>query len=102
MESKIVLIYPRKFPNGVVISNKSMTVLELHRKLQSLLDNASGYPLDITDPNVSERINDVSIRINKPYYLSNESFNLLTDGSIVQYRNSEREMWVSGIGWKFI
>jgi len=63
------------------------TVLELHRYLQDLADNASSTGddlLDITDTTPSERSTDNVITLNSPYNIDDDLAEHLYDGSISQ------------------
>jgi len=93
----IKLIHPERHPNGVSFGDKPMTVLELHRAICEQMDDLepskSDDKLCIIDEPASTRYSDQMIRINKPYYLTRESFYLLSEGAIVQLDN---EHWRSG------
>jgi hypothetical protein len=63
------------------------TVLELHRFLQDLADQATGSGddlLDITDSNPSSRSTDNIITLNSPYNIDDTAAQHLYDGSITQ------------------
>lgn len=63
------------------------TVLELHRFLQDLADNASSSGddlLDITDSNPSARSTDNIVTLNSPYNIDDTAAQHLYDGSITQ------------------
>lgn len=95
----IKLIHPDNYPEGIDFGPNPMTVLELHRAIQGQQDNAETLDdqLDITDKNASVRYTDELIRIQEPYYLTEESFSLLKEGAIVQKGN---EIWRSNVnGW---
>ena len=83
----IILIHPTRYPNGINFGDKPMTVLELHRAIQLQHDESDLHEenrLNITDENASTRITDQIIKINEPYYLTDESFKLLNGGVIKQ------------------
>lgn len=89
----IKLIHPENYPNGISFGDKPMTVLELHRAIQEQQDDAINEGddrLDITDRNPSVRITDYIIKINEPYYLTDESFKLLNEGAIKQLND---QLW---------
>lgn len=68
-------------------STANYTVLELHRFLQDLADNASSSGddlLDITDSNPSARSTDNIITLNSPYNIDDTLAEHLYDGSITQ------------------
>jgi len=68
-------------------SGTTNTVIELHRWLGDLMDDAqaSGNDiLDITDATADERSTDNYITLNSPYNIDDEAAQYLYDGSIVQ------------------
>lgn len=64
------------------------TVIEFHRALQALADNASSTgnddELDITDNTPSDRSTDNIVTLNAPYNIDDASSEHLYDGSIIQ------------------
>ena len=75
-----------------VSGTDTYTVLELHRWLQDLADNAtsSGDDLiDITSDTPSERSTDNIITLNAPYNIDDDAAKYLYDGSISQKDNDE-------------
>ncbi len=69
------------------ISSNNYTVLELHRYLQGLADDASSSgddDLDITDPNPSERATDTIISLLNGYNIDDDTAEHLYGGSITQ------------------
>lgn len=63
------------------------TVIELHRALQDLADDASSSgddELDITDPTPTDRSTDNIITLNSPYNIDATASEHLYDGSIIQ------------------
>lgn len=68
-------------------AQNNYTVLELHRFLQDLADNASVADndlLDITSDTPSERATDNIITLNSPYNIDDDTAEHLYDGSITQ------------------
>lgn len=68
-------------------STANYTVIELHRWLGDLMDNAAASGndiLDITDATASERATDNLITLNAPYNIDDTAAEHLYDGSIVQ------------------
>lgn len=68
-------------------AQNNYTVLELHRWLQDLADNASTSDddlLDITSDTPSERATDNIITLNSPYNIDDDAAEHLYDGSIEQ------------------
>ena len=95
---EIKLIHPTRFPNGISFGHQPMTVLQIHQTIQTQLDKAGGFPnekpqLDITCENASNRYTDHQVRILEPYYLTHESFQLITDGAITQ----KDELWADNV-----
>jgi hypothetical protein len=77
---------PSKDHNGA--SPSYATVIEFHRALQGLADDASSSgaddELDITDNTPSDRSTDNIITLNAPYNIDDASAEHLYDGSIIQ------------------
>ena len=70
-----------------VSGTSTYTVLELHRWLQDLADDASGSGndlLDITSDTPSERSTDNIITLNSPYNIDDDAAEYFYDGSISQ------------------
>src|SRR3990167_532416 len=68
-------------------STANYTVIELHRWLGDLMDDAQAAGndvLDITDATASERATDNLITLNSPYNIDDIAARYLYDGSIVQ------------------
>ena len=69
------------------VSSNNYTVLELHRYLQALADDASATgddDLDITDPNPSDRATDSIITLLNGYNIDDDAAEHLYGGSITQ------------------
>jgi hypothetical protein len=80
-----------------VSGSSTYTVLELHRWLQDLADNASSSGDDIMDITVatpSERSTDNIITLNSPFNIDDTAAEYLYDGSIVQ---GGGDTWYSGL-----
>lgn len=73
-------------------STTNYTVIELHRWLGDLMDNASvtgNDVLDITDATASERSTDNIITLKAPYNIDDTAAQHLYDGSIIQDNGNE-------------
>src|SRR5512134_1775766 len=75
-----------------VSGSTNYTVIQLHRWLGDLMDDAqaSGNDLlDITDATASERATDNLITLKAPYNVDDDAIQYLYDGSIVQKNGDE-------------
>lgn len=72
-------------PDGtsVFITNEKITALEFHRLVQKKLDVVNtDEQLSIVDLNATNRLTDDTIILVNNYYLPEESFKWITDGTI--------------------